>query len=53
MKYCTAGHSEATFSGIRGKITFDKEMKSITWLRVGGPADIFFQPKDLKDLCEF
>jgi len=53
MKYCTAGYSEAIFSGIRGKITFDKEMKSITWLRVGGPADIFFQPKDLKDLCEF
>ena len=53
MNFRTRGLSEETFSQIKGKIIFDKPMKSITWLGVGGLADIFFQPKDLNDLCEF
>ena len=28
-------------------------MKSITWLRVGGDAEIFFQPLDLDDHSKF
>ena len=39
--------------GIEGKITLEKSMKSITWLRVGGAAEVFFQPLDVYDLCRF
>lgn len=31
--------------------TMQKSLSEITWLRVGGPAEVFFQPKDLPDLC--
>ena len=39
--------------GVKGKITLEKPMKSITWLRVGGSAAVFFQPSDVSDLCKF
>ncbi len=38
---------------IRGSITKDKNLSQITWLRVGGPADLFFMPEDTKDLIGF
>ena len=37
----------------RGSITKDKNLSQITWLRVGGPADLFFMPADIKDLIDF
>ena len=37
----------------RGTITKDKNLSQITWLRVGGPADLFFMPADTKDLIDF
>ena len=37
----------------RGSITKDKNLSQITWLRVGGPADLFFMPADTKDLIDF
>ena len=37
----------------RGKLTFDRDMSSLTWLRVGGCADYFFQPADEEDLRDF
>ena len=37
----------------RGKITQDRDLSSLTWLRVGGVADYFFQPADEDDLCQF
>ena len=37
----------------RGKLTPDRDMSSLTWLRVGGCADYFFQPADEADLREF
>jgi UDP-N-acetylmuramate dehydrogenase len=37
----------------RGKLTPDRALNDLTWLRVGGPADYLFQPADLDDLCEF
>ncbi len=43
----------ADFSGIRGKITEDRSLAELTWLRVGGPADVFFQPADVADLQAF
>ena len=38
---------------IRGSITKNKNLSQITWLRVGGPADLFFMPADTKDLIDF
>ncbi|MBO28425.1 MAG: UDP-N-acetylenolpyruvoylglucosamine reductase [Rhodobacteraceae bacterium] len=37
----------------RGKLTYDRPLDALTWLRVGGPADAFFQPADEEDLSSF
>ena len=34
----------------RGKLTPNRSLSDLTWLRVGGPADYLFQPADLEDL---
>ncbi|MBB4305459.1 UDP-N-acetylmuramate dehydrogenase [Rhodobium orientis] len=39
--------------GVRGRITADAPLSDITWFRVGGPADILFQPADADDLSLF
>jgi UDP-N-acetylmuramate dehydrogenase len=39
--------------GIRGRLTPNRELSSLTWLRVGGPADYLFQPADPEDLAAF
>ncbi|MCH2248678.1 MAG: UDP-N-acetylmuramate dehydrogenase [Cognatishimia sp.] len=38
---------------VRGKITKNRILADLTWLRVGGPADHFFQPQDVSDLQDF
>ncbi|KJZ21041.1 UDP-N-acetylenolpyruvoylglucosamine reductase [Loktanella sp. S4079] len=38
---------------VRGTLTFDRSLAERTWLRVGGPADVLFQPADLDDLQQF
>ena len=38
---------------VRGRITRDAELAPFTWLRVGGPADVLFQPQDEDDLAIF
>ena len=38
---------------IRGKLTDNRMLADLTWLRVGGPAEYFFQPSDLEDLMYF
>lgn len=38
---------------VRGRIQPDADMAKLTWLRVGGPADILFQPADEEDLSFF
>ncbi|MEH6835645.1 MULTISPECIES: UDP-N-acetylmuramate dehydrogenase [Falsihalocynthiibacter] len=38
---------------VRGVLTFDKDLSGLTWLRVGGPADVLFQPADIEDLQHF
>lgn len=40
-------------SEVRGRITPDAGMDQITWFRVGGPADLLFQPADESDLAAF
>lgn len=40
-------------SGLRGRLQADADMSRLTWFRVGGPADILFQPADEEDLADF
>ncbi|WP_372573759.1 UDP-N-acetylmuramate dehydrogenase [Ruegeria jejuensis] len=38
---------------VRGRLTPDRPLNDLTWLRVGGPADALFQPADIEDLQSF
>ena len=38
---------------VRGRLTANRPLADLTWLRVGGPADWFFQPADTDDLSHF
>ena len=38
---------------VRGKLTPNRDLSDLTWLRVGGPADYLFQPADAEDLSAF
>ena len=40
-------------SGTRGSVIKNKDLSQVTWLRVGGPADLFFMPVDIEDLINF
>lgn len=39
--------------GVRGTMTPDAPLAPYTWLRVGGPAELLFQPADAADLALF
>ncbi|PCJ10491.1 MAG: UDP-N-acetylenolpyruvoylglucosamine reductase [Rhodobacteraceae bacterium] len=39
--------------GIRGRLTPNRVLSELTWLRVGGAADYLFQPADVDDLALF
>lgn len=38
---------------VRGRLTPQRLLSELTWLRVGGPADWLFQPADVADLSDF
>jgi UDP-N-acetylmuramate dehydrogenase len=38
---------------LRGRLTPNQSLAEITWFRVGGPAQLFFQPADEEDLAFF
>ena len=38
---------------VRGRVSRGRPMSELTWLRVGGPAEVLFQPADLDDLGAF
>ena len=38
---------------VRGQIKKSFPLSTISWLKVGGPADILFKPVDLLDLQKF
>lgn len=44
---------DGRFSAVRGKMMPDAGMDKITWFRVGGPAQVLFQPADEEDLSVF
>ncbi|MDF1854381.1 UDP-N-acetylmuramate dehydrogenase [Pseudooceanicola sp.] len=37
----------------RGRLTPNRDLSELTWLRVGGAADWMFQPADIDDLADF
>ena len=39
--------------GLKGRLSADQALSSVTWFRVGGPADLLFQPADAEDLALF
>ena len=41
------------FSSLKGAIHFDAPLASLSWFRVGGPADLLFTPEDEDDLIAF
>jgi UDP-N-acetylmuramate dehydrogenase len=41
------------FPGVRGRLTPEAEIAPFTWFRVGGKADLLFQPADADDLALF
>ncbi|MBM2577466.1 UDP-N-acetylmuramate dehydrogenase [Jannaschia sp. Os4] len=42
-----------TYPDLRGTLTERRDLASLTWLRVGGPADALVQPADEADLSAF
>ena len=38
---------------VAGRLSFDAPLAPYTWLRVGGPADVLFLPRDEADLVAF
>ncbi|EAQ12002.1 UDP-N-acetylmuramate dehydrogenase [Maritimibacter alkaliphilus HTCC2654] len=42
-----------TLPETRGTLTENRDLASLTWMRVGGPADWLFQPADEDDLAAF
>ncbi len=38
---------------VRGTLTAQRLLAELTWMRVGGPADVLFQPADVQDLSDF
>ncbi|WP_179214809.1 UDP-N-acetylmuramate dehydrogenase [Octadecabacter ascidiaceicola] len=38
---------------VHGVLTPNRDLSELTWMRVGGPADVLFQPADEEDLCAF
>ena len=41
------------FSAVRGRLAPNAEIAPFTWFRVGGPAELLFQPADADDLATF
>ena len=38
---------------VRGRLTPMRPLRELAWLRVGGPAEVLFQPADAEDLAAF
>ncbi|MEM8934788.1 MAG: UDP-N-acetylmuramate dehydrogenase [Pseudomonadota bacterium] len=47
------GAQSSTLPDVRGKLVAAADMSALTWLRVGGPADVLFSPADEQDLAQF
>ncbi len=38
---------------VRGSLRANAPLHRYTWFRVGGPAEVLFEPADIDDLCDF
>jgi UDP-N-acetylmuramate dehydrogenase len=38
---------------VNGRLTANRPLADLSWLRVGGPAEVLFQPADIADLRAF
>ncbi|MFT6091202.1 UDP-N-acetylmuramate dehydrogenase [Sulfitobacter sp.] len=45
--------TDISFPDMRGKLTPQRPLSDLTWLRVGGVADYLYQPADADDLAAF
>ena len=43
----------SSMPGLRGRLVANAAMSDLTWLRVGGPAEVLFNPADEGDLAYF
>jgi UDP-N-acetylmuramate dehydrogenase len=43
----------STLKNLRGTLRFNYPLAPLTWLKVGGPAEIFYKPADIEDLQQF
>ncbi|MEM8792231.1 MAG: UDP-N-acetylmuramate dehydrogenase [Pseudomonadota bacterium] len=43
----------SSLPAVSGKLTLNRPLAPLTWLRVGGAAEAFFQPADIDDLQAF
>ena len=48
-----AGRLLDRLPAVRGRYSEDAPLASITWFRVGGPAEVMFRPADPEDLAHF
>ncbi len=48
-----SGELEAVIARARGRTMVNQSLAGITWFRVGGPAQLLFQPADEEDLAAF
>ncbi len=46
-------HRFGDFAAVRGRLTENAPLAPFTWFRVGGPAELLFQPADTDDLALF
>jgi len=45
--------SQIRIPKVMGKVLFNSSMSSLTWLKAGGEAKVFFSPLDVSDLQHF
>ena len=49
----TFNNSEIQLPLCRGQVVYNFDLRRLSWLKVGGPAQVFFQPEDEEDLALF
>jgi len=49
----TTPHLIERMPAVRGRVRADEPLARYTWFRVGGPAEVLFEPADFKDLEAF
>jgi UDP-N-acetylmuramate dehydrogenase len=42
---------EAAVEGLRGRVTFNAQLRAYTSFKIGGPADVLVEPADVEDVC--